>query len=87
MISRISIALFGVLWLTTASQAQEPISFARSPDISPDGRQIAFSYKGDIWIVDAIGGIARPITMHEAHDTAPCFSPDGLDRVQLEPER
>ncbi|HEV8058665.1 MAG TPA: S41 family peptidase [Gemmataceae bacterium] len=77
MISRISIALFGLLCLTSASQAQEPISFARSPDISPDGRQVVFSYKGDVWIVDAIGGVARPITMHEAHDTAPCLSPDG----------
>lgn len=71
--------LAGLLVLMAASigRTQEPISFARSPDISPDGRQIVFSYKGDIWIVDAIGGVARPVTMHEAHDIAPCFSPDG----------
>jgi tricorn protease len=70
-----------LFWLAlagaAAAQTQEPIKFARLPDISPDGRQIAFSYHGDIWIVDAAGGVARPITTHEAHDTAPAFSPDG----------
>jgi tricorn protease len=57
--------------------AQEPIRFARTPDISPDGKLVAFSYFGDIWLVEAIGGVARPVTMHEAHDVNPCFSPDG----------
>jgi tricorn protease len=57
--------------------AQEPIRFARTPDISPDGRLVAFSYLGDIWVVETIGGIARPVTLHEAHDFAPLFSPDG----------
>src|SRR6516162_4475113 len=56
---------------------QEPIRFARLPDISPDGKQVAFSYLSDVWIVETIGGIARPVTLHEAHDTAPVFSPDG----------
>lgn len=57
--------------------AQEPIRFARTPDISPEGKLVAFSYLGDIWVVEAIGGVARPITMHEAHDVGPIFSPDG----------
>jgi tricorn protease len=59
------------------AQAQEPIRCARTPDISPDGKLIAFSYLGDIWTVEAIGGVARPVTMHEAHDINPVFSPDG----------
>jgi len=62
---------------TSSSSAQEPIRFARTPDISPDGKTIAFSYLGDIWTVEAIGGVARPVTMHEAHDINPVFSPDG----------
>jgi tricorn protease len=66
-----------VLILTTTALGQEPIRFARLPDISPDGKHVAFSYLGDIWIVETIGGIARPVTMHQAHDTAPVFSPDG----------
>src|SRR5205809_535995 len=58
-------------------RAQEPIRFARTPDISPDGKLVAFSYLGDIWVVETIGGIARPVTMHEAHEINPVFSPDG----------
>jgi tricorn protease len=65
------------LFFTGLTTAQEPIRFARSPDISPDGKLVAFSYLGDVWVVEAIGGVARPITQHEAHDTAPVFSPDG----------
>src|SRR5262249_55123115 len=57
--------------------AQEPIQFARHPDISPDGRLVAFSYLGDVWVVESIGGVARPVTLHEAHDAYPVFSPDG----------
>lgn len=66
-----------VLVFSPSVGAQEPIKFARTPDISPDGKRVAFSYLGDIWIVEAIGGVARPLTTHEAHDYAPFFSPDG----------
>jgi tricorn protease len=59
------------------SKGQEPIRFARTPDIAPDGKTVAFSYLGDIWTVETIGGVARPVTMHEAHDINPVFSPDG----------
>ncbi|HEV3205024.1 MAG TPA: S41 family peptidase [Gemmataceae bacterium] len=72
----ISFFVVSVLF-ASLSQAQEPIRFARMPDISPDGKQVAFSYLGDIWVVETIGGVARPVTMHEAHDIAPVFSPDG----------
>src|SRR5262249_1501399 len=65
------------LVLAALGQAQEPIRFARTPDISPDGKLVAFSYLGDIWIVESIAGIARPVTMHEAHGGGPLFSPDG----------
>ena len=65
------------LLLASVGLAQEPIKFARTPDISPDGKLIAFSYLGDIWTVEAIGGVAKPVTMHEAHDYFPFFSPDG----------
>ena len=73
---RFTLLLLLFLAIAPAS-AQEPIRFPRSPDISPDGKQVAFSYLGDIWVVEAIGGVARPVTMHEAHDYAPVFSPDG----------
>src|SRR5262249_14164317 len=58
-------------------QAQEPIRMARTPDISPDGKLIAFSYLDDISLVESVGGVARPLTQHVAHDYHPHFSPDG----------
>jgi dipeptidyl aminopeptidase/acylaminoacyl peptidase len=65
------------LILPAAIHAQEPIRFARSPDIAPDGKTVAFSYLGDIWLVDVKGGEAHHLTMHEKHDFNPIFSPDG----------
>jgi tricorn protease len=70
-------ATVAVVFFASSVTAQEPIRFARTPDISPDGKTVAFSYLGDIWTVEAIGGVARPVTMHEAHDINPVFSPDG----------
>ncbi|MBY0456151.1 MAG: MdsD protein, partial [Gemmataceae bacterium] len=70
-------ALAALLLVTLPGTAQEPIRFARTPDISPDGKTVAFSYLGDIWTVESVGGVARPVTMHEAHDVNPVFSPDG----------
>src|SRR2546423_12762 len=71
------VATAAVLLLVAGARAQEPIRFARTPDISPDGKLVAFSYLGDIWVVETIGGVARPVTMHEAHEFYPAFSPDG----------
>ena len=45
--------------------------------ISPDGNTIAFCYKGDIYKVDAKGGTASVVTMSDAHDYMPVWSPDG----------
>src|SRR5438132_3893973 len=70
-------AVVTTILVISTTFAQDPIRFARTPDISPDGKQVAFSHLGDIWTVEAIGGVARPVTMHEAHDILPAFSPDG----------
>jgi tricorn protease len=62
---------------STESLHAAPARFLRTPDISPDGKLVAFSYLGDIWVVDAAGGTARHLSMHERHDINPIFSPDG----------
>jgi tricorn protease len=49
----------------------------RYPAISPDGKTIAFAYKGDLYRVPADGGVAVPFTIHEAHDFMPVWSHDG----------
>ena len=57
-------------------QATDNPLWLRYPAISPDGSQIAFCYKGDIFTVPVSGGEARQITMHVAHDYMPVWSPD-----------
>src|SRR6478752_10376583 len=74
---RLHLCALAVVAFATTAHSQEPIRFARTPDISPDDKTVAFSYLGDIWTVEAIGGVARPVTLHEAHDINPVFSPDG----------
>ncbi len=53
------------------------ILYARYPALSPEGRTIAFTYRGDIWSVPASGGEAVRLTVHEAEDIQPHYSPDG----------
>ncbi len=60
-----------------ASFAQTTPLWMRYPAISPDGKTIAFGYKGDIYRVDANGGVASPVTIHEAQDMMPVWSHDG----------
>jgi Tol biopolymer transport system component len=45
--------------------------------ISPNGQTIAFCYKGDIYKVDANGGRASLLTLHDAYDVNPVWSPNG----------
>ncbi|MCU0340197.1 MAG: S41 family peptidase [Spirosomaceae bacterium] len=51
-------------------------SWLRYPSISPDGKTIVFTYKGDLWKIPATGGVAVPLTLHEAHDYMPVWSRD-----------
>ncbi len=53
----------------------------RKNSISPDGTRIAFSYQGDIYIVDTDGGKAQQITTNSAYDTDPLWTPDGKNIV------
>ena len=57
--------------------AQNSPLWLRYPAISPDGKQIAFGYKGDIYLVSSAGGQAIPLTLNEAQDMMPVWSRDG----------
>ena len=64
--------------MATVTYAQnEDIHLLRTPAISPDGRQVAFSYQGDIWRMQIDGSDARRLTIHEAYEDHPIWSPDG----------
>ncbi|OLY92878.1 C-terminal processing protease CtpA/Prc, contains a PDZ domain [Cnuella takakiae] len=67
--------------LSFAAQAQTEPSWMRYPSISPDGSTVVFTYKGDLYKVAATGGTAVPLTLHEAHDFMPVWSPDGKSIV------
>jgi tricorn protease len=63
--------------LLTSSVSQATIRFARFPAPSPDGKQVAFSWQGDLWLAPIAGGVAQRLTVHPAYDFAPIWSPDG----------
>ena len=69
-----------ILFLTLINlsmYAQENPKWMRHSAISPDGTQIAFTYKGDIYKVNANGGKAQQLTFHSAHDYKAVWSKDG----------
>ena len=72
-------ALLAVTGLMAASEAraQESPRWLRKNAISPDGKQVAFSYKGDIYVVGVQGGTARALTTNPAYDSDPVWTPDG----------
>ena len=71
----ISLSIFLIISITMFSQ-ENPL-WMRYPAISPDGKTIAFSYKGDIYKVPASGGVAIALTQNSAYDFKAVWSPDG----------
>jgi len=65
------------LFAQLSPPTQEPVIGARMPALSPDGKQLAFVYRGDVWITTAKGGRATALTSHLEADAFPVFSPDG----------
>ncbi len=63
---------------TPTAAALEPFG-ARHPALSPDGGQLAFSWRGDIWVAPATGGAGRRLTDHLAYEAQPRWSPDGSE--------
>jgi len=76
----------------TAAQAQTvdqilTLKRAGAPQISPDGRFVAYTiqrtnwddnaYETDIWLADAQSGAARQLTSAKKSSMAPAWSPDG----------
>ena len=61
---------------TLAAQAVTPL-WLRDVRISPDGGEIAFCYKGDIYKVAAQGGEAQQLTTTPSYECMPVWSPDG----------
>ena len=58
----------------------------RDVKISPDGKQIAFTYKGDIYTVPTQGGTAKRVTTAPSYESNPVWSPAG-DRIAFASDR
>ncbi|WP_442266440.1 S41 family peptidase [Tenacibaculum sp. ZS6-P6] len=57
--------------------SQEKPNWLRHSSISPDGKEIVFTYKGDLYKVSSNGGNATQLTFHKAHDYKAIWSKDG----------
>lgn len=77
MKTRLALILSLLVVGTGLAAAQTTPEWLRYPAISPDGKTIVFTYKGDLYRVPAAGGTAMPLTLHEAHDFMPVWSHDG----------
>ena len=71
------ITLFLGSLLAVAGLCQNNPLWLRYPAISPDGKTILFTYKGDIYTVSSAGGNARPLTISETYEFEPVWSHDG----------
>ena len=60
---------------TTATTEATPL-WMRYPAISPDGKTVAFAFRGHLFTVPSAGGEAFPLTASPAHDFDPVWSPD-----------
>ena len=63
------------LGFATTSYAVTPL-WMRDVQISPDGTEIAFCYKGDIYKVPSNGGTATQLTTQASYECSPIWSPD-----------
>ncbi len=72
--------IFGAMALSACiamNAADSTPLWLRNVAISPDGKTIAFTYKGDVYTVPSAGGMARQLTSNPAYDSYPVWSPDG----------
>lgn len=68
---------FGVFCLVSSLHAREPIRLASAPALSPDGKTLAFGWRGQLWRVASTGGVAQPLTVSGVGDGQPSYSRDG----------
>jgi len=71
----LSFVVFSIFSLNTFAD-EDPL-WLRYPAISPDGTEVLFNFKGDIYKVPASGGSAIPLTLSEGYEYSSVWSSDG----------
>ena len=76
--TRLLVLLFVILFQCSqlVAQSSNPL-WMRYNVIAPQGDKIAFTYKGDIYVVDTEGGVAKQLTTNSSYDYNPIWSNDG----------
>lgn len=69
--------IFGSIQVNATEVVNKSPLWMRYPKISPDGKQIAFAYKGNIYVVNSQGGEARQLTTGDSFESQPIWSNDG----------
>lgn len=69
-------ALSCLIILTALTSSAATPLWLRDAKISPDGKEIAFTYKGDIYKVASTGGKATRLTATDDYESVPVWSPD-----------
>ena len=67
-----TLLLFTVLFNVTFLVAQNTL--IRKPSISPDASKMAFSYHGDIWVLDFNTNQPKRLTIHQAYESNPIWN-------------
>ena len=68
---------FLFLFVSLSIFGQNNPQWMRYSSISPNGKHIVFTYKGDLYKVPSSGGNAVQLTFHKAHDYMAVWSKDG----------
>ena len=76
LIAVLTAVFTGLSLQANASQAITPL-WLRDVQISPDGSQVLFCYKGDIYKVSVNGGMAVQLTTQDSYECNPVWSADG----------
>ncbi len=70
-----------VALLIALSASAATVDLPRYPAASPDGSQVVFSWRGDLWRAPATGGEAVRLTTNPGDDLRAAFTPDGSSLV------
>jgi len=87
LVSLATLLVFALFVATSSAHAAEGnVDLPRYPSLSPDGKQIIFSWRGDLWNVPSAGGLATRMTSHPGSELRSAWSSDG-SRIAFDSDR